>query len=137
LLAACPRQTSVWARSGSSADRLILEFGRSRNHQKPISLGFLRVDRCEVLRATPGVIPPVTSAVWYLEGIPGATRRLSSLRYGEAPPGYSELRHATPLEHSGCYVVAISGTGVLGFEIDGQGRVIELDEAALARRTQP
>jgi|GEM_PF-5940703 len=137
FLGACPKKTSVWVQSGSSADRLSFEFGRSRGHPDPISIGFLRVDRCEELRATPGVAPPVARATWDLESIPGTDVRLSSLRYGQTPEGYREMHPASPLERPGCYVVAIAGTGQTGFEINASGEVVELDDAEVARRMRP
>jgi hypothetical protein len=136
-LAGCSRQTSIWVREGSSADSLVFELGRKRGRAVPIAMGFIRVDRCESLRASPGVIPPVSQAAWVLEGIPQQAAEISSVRYGAAVPGYRELQPPAALERSGCYVVAISGTGETGFKIDPSGRITELDEAELTLRTEP
>jgi hypothetical protein len=136
-LAGCSHQTSIWVQEGSSADSLVFELGRERGRAVPVAMGFIRVDRCEALRASPGVIPPVSRAAWVLEGIPQQAAEISSVRYGAAVPGYRELQPPAALERSGCYVVAISGTGETGFEIDPSGRVTELDEAGRTLRTQP
>jgi hypothetical protein len=136
-LAGCSRQTSIWVQEGSSADSLVFELGWKRGRAVPIAMGFIRVDRCEALRASPGVIPPVPQAAWVLEGIPQQAREISSVRYGAAVPGYRELQPPAALERPGCYVVAISGTGETGFAIDPSGRITELDEAGLTLRTQP
>jgi hypothetical protein len=52
----------MWVRSGSTVSNLRFEFGRSLGRRAAIGLGFLRVDRCDVMRKTPGVVPPQSEA---------------------------------------------------------------------------
>lgn len=133
LLSGCTRKTSIWVEPGRTAGDVAFGVGTTRHRPRRITVGALRVDRCETMDRTPGVYPPVSRSVWALEGIPQQETAVSSITYGRAPAGYRELHRAEPLTR-GCYIVTLSGTGVTGFVVDSAGRVVEMSQAELRQR---
>ncbi len=116
VLTACPQKTAVWVRSGSTADNLIFDFGRTKGLKGAVDLGAMRVERCAATDASSG-------ASWVLWPMSG-TIKLDELRYGELPQGFAAEAPASDLT-PGCYAVVISGTGRSSFTVDSVGSVTE------------
>jgi hypothetical protein len=116
VLTACPQKTAVWVRSGSTADHLVFDFGKTLGAKGPVDVGILRVERC----ASSSASSAASWVVWPTSG----TVLMSEIRYGEVPQGFIAQGPAQALS-AGCYSVVISGTGRATFSVDSVGSIKE------------
>jgi hypothetical protein len=113
----CPRQTAVWIEPGSTSSHLVFNVGPKRGHSGLDGLGAFRVDHC------PGGRSTGSGGTW-LVWANSVTDPVHQIVYGQLPKGFGGSK-ALPLE-TGCYTAEISGTGVVQFEIQSDGKVVEL-----------
>jgi hypothetical protein len=114
---ACPAETSIWIRPGSTIHRL--EFGISdrRDGTQPVPFGALRVMRCS------GTYDE-SSVVWLLTPDDSGSVYPLSVTYGEPPRGFVSSLGPGQLG-PGCYRADILGSGKVQFRILADGSVIE------------
>lgn len=117
----------MWLGPDARVDNAAFIFGHSRGEPAPISIGLLRVDACEALDT--GSFPDAKSAAWFLAPR-GAEVTLSRVTYGVVPAGFEETTPAKALKSGGCYVVTITGTGSLRFEVGSDGRLSATERGA-------
>lgn len=122
LLAACPQETAIWVAPASTVDRLEFLLGKQVGNMKPISISGLRVDPCH---GNAGGMPDSTS-MWTIDAMLGTEGKVSAIRYGTVPVGFTESIGPRDLERPGCYEVTISGTGFVRFTISEDGTVREV-----------
>ena len=125
LLTACPQNSAVWIQPGSTQDHVaFVVSGAPRGSRKPIPYaGVFRVDRC-------GSRPDYSSEpVWGIYPTLEATDTgLHEIVYGELPPGYEAMVNRAGLPGPltpGCYLVTMSGTGRMSFDVLPNGTVVE------------
>src|SRR5689334_14564861 len=119
----CPESTSVWLEPASSRDHVTLRVGHKRGDLRGFHLLGLDVFRCDDWPH------PWTKGapIW---GIIRETRRdaptppVSTVEYGVVPVGFEAHSAAPPLT-PGCYDVRIDGTGLVRFDVDADGAVVE------------
>ena len=118
VLLGCPEFTAVWLPHGATSSSLAFELGYEQGVSEPIDLRELRVHVCGTNSAS-----RMGVAIWIISR--ETNERLSQVRFGETPMGFkseSKPPNLTP----GCYIVQISGTGRMKFQVLNDGRVVDL-----------
>jgi hypothetical protein len=117
----CQQRTAVWVRSGSTADNLVLEFGRERGTPGGAAIGAIRIYGCDA--------PGTGSGAQWVVGPTGGTADVREIKYGETPAGFTSDQGPQPLK-PGCYRVDVSGTGKTQFIVEPSGQVREQERSS-------
>lgn len=117
-LAGCPQDTEVWIAAGSSADAVMLSFGRTRERAEDVAIGDVTVAAC-----SDSAQSRLGATLWRVTS-PSGARLLHQARYGETPGGFRIETGPTRLA-PGCYIALISGTGRTRFRVMQDGRVVD------------
>ena len=136
LLVACQRSYALWVVPGSTARNLVFGFSDSRDSEVKVRPNQISVFPCaSIKRNSDGSsYPRQEESVWWgaasSDDLPPPTNRLI---YGE---GLRNWRPPQPLATPGCYVVLAYAeaenttvAATLGFNIDGDGKVMEMSRS--------
>lgn len=122
ILVACPRRTAVRLGEDSTANQPVFLLGSERGKQERVEIGLFRVDSCASLEG--GTYPRAERADWHIEA--KGEVAVSRIVYGTLPPGFHEIAPAAPLAPNTCYMVTVTGSGTVRFEISDGGQLHEV-----------
>jgi hypothetical protein len=119
LLSGCPQRSEVWIAPGSSANNLVLVVAHTKGGDKPVSIGYFRIVRCEL-----PVDVRSDSASWDLDNV-GSGHPILFI-YGKPPMGFRTISGPKALI-PGCYRVVLSGNARFKFEVRPDGSVAAIE----------
>ena len=139
LLTSCQYSLAMWVVEDSTANNLLFGFSDTRNSEEKVQPVEIRVFPCASIKRQPqgSYYPSEEYAVWSAyapyDAFPPPTNRIT---YGQAQ-GLQNRRNAQPLAILGCYVVTayardkydITSMATVGFNINADGKVIEMSES--------
>lgn len=127
ILSACPADTKVSVRDGSTVHDLTFEVSGGSIRGGPTELGIFLVLSCAASFSGP------MDKYWEIVASTHPSA-IGELAYGVAPPGYRTTVGPRPLRPSGCYAALFSGAGDLYFVTDASGQVREISRDEVEER---
>ena len=115
----CPQPAEVWLAPGATVSNVTFLLGPVRGASAPIAIGTVSVNDCS------DSSPIRVGATQWKVHAQDAPVSIASVHYGASPVGFTVDVPPAPLR-AGCFVVAVTGSASVRFQVLRNGRVIDI-----------